>query len=134
MTLSLFAVSFVVCAGMILTRLAELKRQKAFTITEFLNRANTTVEQKMIDLKVLGLKKKQEAMFFITHYVPFYAWNRARHLTTGLRQRYDKIERTVRGRNMIKQTGEASAFIKHIAEHKQSLSRPSESSENEVRQ
>ncbi len=122
MTLSLFAVSLAMCALMIATRLAELKRQKTFAPTEFINRWNTDVEAYLAKAKAFALKAKQEGVFFVTHYVPFYAWNQARHLTSGLRRHYDKIERTVRGRNMIRQTGEASEFIKHIARHKESLS------------
>jgi len=103
---------------MIGTRLLEMRRQRTFGVTEFLNTFDERLEAKFHTLVFFVNKKKQEALFFITHHVPFHAWNKAHHLTGGLRKRYEKIERTVRGKNMLHSTGEASVFMKHISEYK----------------
>ncbi len=120
-TIFFFALSFAFCTLMIVLRFMEMKRQKSFITTEYLNTVDAVVQNKLNLFKVDFLKRKQEAVFFITHHIPFYAWNQARDLTSGLRKRYEKIERTVRGRDMIKQTGEASDFIKTMTEHKNKI-------------
>lgn len=117
-TLSIFAVSFVVCALMVIMRALELKHKRAFAPTEFLNKVDATLEVKLKTVKSDVIKKKQEVSFFVTHHVPFYVWNKTRDLTAGMRQRYEKIERAVRGRNMIKQAGEVSEYMKNISEYK----------------
>lgn len=118
MTFSIFVVSFGLCALMVGARLLEIKRKKVFAVTELLNTFNDLFEIKFAQLKQFLHTKKQETIFFITHHVPFHIWNTTRDMTSGLRKRYEKIERTVRGRNMIKQTGEASEFIKKISRDK----------------
>lgn len=117
-TLSIFAISFVACALMIIMRTLEVKHKKAFSHTQLLNKIDAVVEVKVGNVKSEVVKKKQEVVFFVTHNVPFYVWNKTRDLTSGLRQKYERIERTVRGRNMIKQTGEISEYMKNISEHK----------------
>ncbi|MFO0718416.1 MAG: hypothetical protein U0522_00045 [Candidatus Paceibacterota bacterium] len=119
-TLSIFAVSFVVCAVMIIMRTIELKQKRAFAPTDFLNKVDATLEVKLKTIKSDFLKKKQEVSFFVTHHIPFYVWNKARDLTAGIRQKYEKIEHAVRGRNMIKQAGEVSEYMKNISEYKNS--------------
>ncbi len=114
----IFGISFAICAGMIATRIFEIKKEKAFFFTEFLNKVDVVADKKFVVYKAGVMKGKKEAVFFVTHYVPFYVWNKARDLTAGLRKKYDKIERTVRGRDMIKQTGEASQFMKNISDYK----------------
>ncbi len=116
--LSIFAISFVVCAVMILMRTLELKRKKVFVPTALLNKVDAVVDVKLKTVKSGVIKKKHEVSFFVTHHVPFYLWNKTRDMTAGLRQKYEKIERTVRGRNMIKQAGEVSEYMKNISEHK----------------
>jgi hypothetical protein len=106
---------------MIVLRSLELKRRKSFATTDFVNKIDVVVQNKYDMFKVVFIKSKQEAVFFVTHNIPFYIWNQARYLTSGMRKRYEKIERTVRGRNMIKQTGEASEFIKSMSEAKSKL-------------
>ncbi|MSR73247.1 hypothetical protein EXS61_01420 [Candidatus Parcubacteria bacterium] len=95
-----------------------MKRKKSFVTTDYLNTVDVVVQSKLNLLRAEFFKRKQKAVFFITHHIPFYAWNQARDLTSGLRKRYEKIERTVRGRDMIKQTSEASDFIKTMTDHK----------------
>ncbi len=118
MLFSIFVVSCVVCVLMIFVRLVEIKRQKVFRFTDIVNTYDALCEEKFDEFKQCSQKKKQDLSFFITHHVPFHLWNTAHDMTRGLRERYAKIERTIRGRNMIKQTGEASDFIKKISEDK----------------
>jgi hypothetical protein len=118
MTTSIFAASFVICMIMIVMRNLELRQKKAFFHTNLLNKVDVVMETKLKTVASDVVKKKHEAVFFVTHNVPFYVWNKARDLTGGFRQKYEKIERTIRGRNMIKQMGEASEYMKNISEYK----------------
>jgi len=104
-------------------RTLEVKHKRAFSHTQLLNKLDAVVEVKFKDAKSEVLKKKHEVVFFITHNVPFYIWNKTRDMTGGLRKKYEKIERTIRGRNMIKQMGEASEYMKNISEHKNVVSK-----------
>ncbi len=121
MTFSIFAVSFVVCSLMLMMRFWELKHKKALAHTRFFNKVDVVLESKLVIVRADVLRKKQEVVFFVTHHIPFYVWNKGRDLTSGLQKRYEKIERTVRGRNMIKQAGEVSPFIKNIKEKEEVL-------------
>lgn len=129
MIIWIFAISFVLCVTMIVLRVVELERRRVFAVTRFLNSINFTVEDKLMKLKIQMGIFRQEALFFVTHHLPFHLFNHAHKMTRGLREKYTHIERAVKGRQAIKQNGQASAFIKNIAEHKSSLSSSSKQSD-----
>jgi hypothetical protein len=113
-----FISSSVLCALFLALRIFEIKRQKLTAISEIFNYYDVESEELFGRFVEFLKKKKSEIVFFITHHIPFHAWNKTRQMTKGLRVRYERIERTVRGRNMIRQAGEASEFMKSISEVK----------------
>lgn len=96
----------------------EIKRQKLFAVSEWLNSYDPDLESRFDGMVGFMKKAKHETWFYITHHIPFHAWNKTHGIRKGIARRYERIERTVRGRNMIKQAGEVSEFIKHISEGK----------------
>ncbi len=114
MVLTIFIVSFVGIATLVVIKMYELKRQSTTVVTKKLSEYDEQVTSQIREVQGMSQEGLDKASTFVRNELPRKALENATLLKGAIKEKYQTILPNIRGIRVLSQKGKVSQFLQDI--------------------
>ena len=118
MTTILFLVSLLVLCGMVVSKMFEMRLNRAHFLSELFTKGDQKIHRIIDHGVVRYYRYKKIGSLFIFEFIPFYMYEILTKTKGHVSRKYHEVEEHFRGRRILKNNGTVSFFLERLAEDK----------------